>query len=63
MSKETEFTNLNIRIGAELKRKFVVKASRVGGTSVVVRELLQAFVENRVTLTPPTLEGTIYHVK
>ena len=54
-------TTVSFRIDRETKRKFVKKAKPFGGTSTVFRELVEAFVEDRTTITPPQPKG-IYHV-
>lgn len=35
-------------------------SAKFGGRSEVMRELIQAFVDNRLSIKPPTLENTIY---
>ena len=35
-------------------------SAKYGGRSEVIRELVQAFVDNRLTIQPPTTKGTLY---
>jgi len=51
-----------VRLAPALHRTFTVKAAKFGGRSEVMRELIRAFCENRLTIQQPTTEGTIYHV-
>lgn len=52
---------LSLRVSEALRRKFNAKAQRFGKTADVHRELLEAFVEDRLTIHPnpnrPTLEN------
>lgn len=45
---------LTVRITPTQHKAFSVKAERYGGVSEVVRELVTAFVEDRVTVIPPS---------
>jgi hypothetical protein len=40
---------IGIRLAPDLRRAFINKAAPHGGTSEVLRELIQAYVENRIT--------------
>lgn len=42
-----------VRVPEDTRRKFVDLASKYGGTSYVMRELVQAFVENRIEIQAP----------
>lgn len=42
-----------VRLATSLHQAFIQKAHRFGGTSEVLRELVAAFVENRLSITPP----------
>ncbi len=42
-----------LRINTTLKKSFIAKAERYGRQTDVLRELLQSFVDGRVTITPP----------
>lgn len=41
------------RVSVEAKQQFMEKASRFGLPSEVLRELVMAFVEDRLTIEPP----------
>jgi metal-responsive CopG/Arc/MetJ family transcriptional regulator len=49
-----------VRLAPALLRTFTTKASKYGGRSEVMRELIRAFCENRLTIQQPTTEGTLY---
>jgi dihydroxyacid dehydratase/phosphogluconate dehydratase len=40
-------------VAPSLRQAFVRKAHRFGGVSEVLRELVAAFVDNRLTIQPP----------
>ncbi len=42
-----------VRVPDDIKEKFKKLSARYGGTAYVMRELITAFVENRVQITPP----------
>lgn len=44
---------LAFRLTPEVKDKFKKLAPKYGGIPYVMRELVQAFVENRIEITPP----------
>jgi hypothetical protein len=46
-------TILSTRVTAKVRKKFLRKAKRFGDPSYVHRELINAFVEDRVTMEPP----------
>lgn len=48
-----------VRLAPSLSRTFTSMASKYGGRSEVLRELILAFTENRLTITPK-IEGTLY---
>lgn len=49
-----------VRLAPALLRTFTTKAAQFGGRSEVVRELIRAFCENRLTIQQPSTEGTLY---
>ena len=56
-------SSINVRIGAEDRKKFLRKAKAFGDPSHVLREIIIAFNEDRLTLVPPTIKkGSLYHV-
>jgi hypothetical protein len=60
MKKRLELM-LAVRVSVSLHRKFAKKALPHGGMSAVLRELVEAFVDDRVTISPPPVKE-IYHV-
>ena len=46
-------STISTRISAEMKKKFNNKAKKYGDPSYVHRELIHAFVEDRLTIEPP----------
>ena len=52
-----------VRLAPALHRTFTSKATKYGGRSEVMRELVKAFCENRLTIEPPKTEGTLYDRK
>lgn len=52
---------LSVRCSDALYKAFRTKATRFGGQSEVLRELIAAFVEDRLTIQPPkTLKESLY---
>ncbi len=60
MRKKLELM-LAARVSVPVHRKFVKKSLKHGGISVMLRELVEAFVDDRVTISPPPVKE-IYHV-
>ncbi len=52
---------VNIRVNPKTYAAFMRRSKAHGTPSHVIRELISAFAEDRVTITPPT-KGTLYHV-
>jgi len=44
---------LAVRVDSRTKRNFNKKAAKIGEVSEVHRELINAFIEGRLTITPP----------
>lgn len=44
---------LTVRVNQQLRQKFQRKAERYGQPSNVMRELIEAFIEDRLTIVPP----------
>jgi predicted DNA-binding protein len=42
-----------VRVPDDIKQKFIKLSAKYGGTAYVLRELIAAFVENRVEIIPP----------
>jgi hypothetical protein len=51
MTKRTTF--LTVRVDPALVRRFRAKAERYGGSASVLRELVEAFIEDRLIVHPP----------
>jgi hypothetical protein len=51
MNKRTTF--LTVRLQQQTHQAFRVKAEKYGGISEVLRELVEAFLEDRLSITPP----------
>jgi hypothetical protein len=51
MNKRTTF--LTVRLQQQTHQAFRAKAEKYGGISEVLRELVEAFIEDRLTVTPP----------
>lgn len=61
-TKKVKDQSVAVRLSPDVRRQFINLAARYGGTSYVLRELVEAFVENRVEIAPPanplfTLKG------
>lgn len=57
-NKLTSF--LTVRLDRELAQGFRAKAKEFGGTSNVVRELFEAFLEDRLTIAAPTNRKSLF---
>lgn len=44
---------LTVRVTAQTRSKFHAKASKFGQPSDVLRELIEAFLEDRLSIVPP----------
>ena len=51
--REVKSEMLFTRVTPEVKRLFVEKAEPFGGASDLIRELVMALIEGRVTVSPP----------
>lgn len=51
MTKRSTF--LTVRLHQQIHQAFRAKAERFGGVSEVMRELVEAFIEDRVVIHPP----------
>jgi len=54
---------IQARIPTELREEFFTKAREFGGGSEILRELVVAFVENRVTITPSKAKQSLYNLE
>lgn len=57
---ELKSTTLATRMTPSMKKAFIEKAKAFGDPSDILRELVEGFIEDRLTIQPPT-KG-IYHV-
>ena len=54
---------LSIRLSPELHKKFHKKAEKYGVPSDVLREIVEAFIQDRLTIQPPVnVKESLYHV-
>lgn len=60
--KKVKFPVLAARVSPETRTEFINRASKFGGTSHVMRELVLGFIEDRITIKPPAI-GSLYHVE
>jgi len=51
MNKRTTF--LTVRLRQQTHQAFRARAEKYGGISEVLRELVDAFIEDRIAITPP----------
>lgn len=59
--KSVNDATLNIRLPKDSRKAFVIRAKQHGSISDVLRDLVVAFAENRVTVYPPvTSKEPIY---
>jgi hypothetical protein len=54
MALKPKTKNLVIRVDPQTHKAFHVKARTYGTVSEVYRELVNAFIEGRLTITPPS---------
>ena len=59
-TKKSKDHQLAVRITPATRLIFINKSAEFGGTSLVLRELIEAFVEDRVVIKQPSIKGTIY---
>lgn len=53
---------LTTRVTAEQRQQFVVKAERFGKPSEVLRDIIVAFIENRLQVNQPTIVKEVLYV-
>ena len=56
----TQSVLLCLRLKPKVKSAFMRKATRYGGTSVVLRELIDAFLDDRLTIQPDPKKESLY---
>ena len=52
-TKKTKDQQIAVRVSPDVRRQFINLSSKYGGTSYVLRELVEAFIENRVEIAAP----------
>ena len=61
--REPKSYALYVRVTPDVKRKFMEAAARYGTPSEVLRELVLALIDGRVTVSPPeTVKESLYNV-
>lgn len=63
MTKRTNNHTIQARIPTEIKDAFFEKAQEFGGGSLVMRELVTAFVEDRITIRPSEVKSKLYNLR
>lgn len=58
--KDLYSESYNLRLSKKLKMDFQRKAHRFGKAPDVLREIMQAFVDNRLTIQPDPKKETLY---
>ena len=48
---------LNVRVTPKIKTAFIKRSARYCGTSAVLRDLIEAFVNNRITINPKEIKN------
>lgn len=57
---KTKSKFLTVRLSRDVHQAFSVKANRFGSQSEVLRELVMAFLEDRLTIQPPPNKESLY---
>lgn len=52
-NSESRTVSLTTKVTPKMHHDFCNKVHSLGGTSVVIREFIQAFLENRLSVEPP----------
>lgn len=60
-TKQTRSSFLTVRLTPREHKAFSVKATEYGGPTYVLRELVEAFVEKRLTVKPSPTKRSLYH--
>ena len=61
-TKQTKSKFLTTRLTPQEHKAFTVKSKSYGGPTFVLRELVSAFTDERVTVTPNPEKRSLYHV-
>ena len=51
---------LSLRCTDQEQKKFATRAKKFGGPTVVMRELILAFIDDRVKIEPPANKESLY---
>lgn len=54
MKRESKTTMLFARVDTDVRKRFIEKAGQFGTPSEIIRELVTAFIEDRLQIEPPT---------
>lgn len=60
--KQTRSVFLTVRLTPQERKEFSRKAESYGGPTFVMRELVEAFMENRLTVQPNPEKRSLFHV-
>lgn len=60
MTPKPKKTIIAVRVTDSVRAKFHAKAVKYSNPSDVLRELIEAFVENRLTIQPPVIRKGLY---
>jgi hypothetical protein len=61
MTPKPKSAFLTVRVPANMHMKFHIKAQRYGQPSAVLREIIEAFLDDRLTIVPPvTRKESLY---
>ena len=61
-AKANKSHTIAVRLSPAVDRTFTTLSVKYGGKSEVMRELIMAFIENRLTIEPPKTFGTLYDI-
>lgn len=62
MNKQPRSQFLTVRLTPQERKAFSRKAESYGGPTYVIRELVEAFVQDRLIVTPNPDKRSLYHV-
>jgi hypothetical protein len=57
MTSTNKASHLTVRVADLTRAKFHEKARKFGTPSEILRELIDAFIEDRVTINPPVISN------
>lgn len=62
MKKQSRTAFLTVRLTPKEHKEFSRKAESYGGSTSVIRELVEAFMQDRLTVIPNPEKRSLYHV-